>query len=536
VLISYLLTVLSISSLVLFAPSVASVGRFTVPVVCTSGALLRHRLQHSMDIHLLGLIVNTTLPAGLHTYREFVGMGVSSVLSADEYSCWRFQVISLEEPVAYIFSPTHWRGLRTSELVPYKQCTKACNGTLVRSALQKGPVGDGRPLLSKLDFLVAIASSVWICAVAYLVFKARVFAPEPEYLAWGAVVQRGLALIVILQFAVGAGYAASFVSDLDTPVPPNSYFHTSVGRTTTYLVLIISSVVLDMFAHALTMGGVTFVLIGGHIVLSNCRFMLISIFQLTKSFLICMFHVVLGLTCKSMLHCRSELAQHASRSYESSSGSNGEDDLCAICLDALCPDSSPASGVCTALQRLRPRFRVAASQTPRRTRLVRLHQCGHAFHADCFLDFSSAMPPQLRCQCPTCGIKSERRVWLRRQGMNEFLRDLFKVVRKEVQKPAFRHAVLMIVGYIAERLLNEVLHARGISKKLVLDTLFDAPLMYKILGPVLEMLPPTRWRRLVCFAIVVSSSATLSCTFRDRPWPAWLGSRIAFFYIVYFAW
>ena len=60
-----------------------------------------------------------------------------------------------------------------------------------------------------------------------------------------------------------------------------------------------------------------------------------------------------------------------------------EEDVCAICLDLLHPkeDVFLSTGVRgrTALERLKPRVRIAASFVPRSVVLVRMGPCGHVF-------------------------------------------------------------------------------------------------------------------------------------------------------------
>lgn len=143
-----------------------------------------------------------------------------------------------------------------------------------------------------------------------------------------------------------------------------------------------------------------------------------------------------------------------------------DDDQCAICLDSLHPAEPQLRPVHTALARMRPQFRTAASTPCRRLKLIRLVPCGHAFHADC-LEAIAASCGHLQEACPTCRAACAAVVWRRR-----------RITLADLQSFA-RHALdedMLVNMVFASRIMYKVLQLYMASWELLAPILGPAEL------------------------------------------------------------
>lgn len=261
--------------------------------------------------------------------------------------------------------------------------------------------GSALGILAAVDAVLALVGAGWVLAAAVGVEQAWRFAPEAEYLAWGPPVRQGLRTLASMQVMLGICHGVVF-SSLTLPA--------AMGFDS-LLTLLCICMALQVAEHALALLALA----------------LLGALWWSLSWMVapCCALVRVGtrfawmLLTESVLKCEPELSLESSCSF-------GEDDSCAICLCTLHPEAAslPPPGR-TSLERLRPRFRSAASMAASRTRLVRL-PCGHAFHDSCFRSLEEVASHQSRYACPTCRASSEHRVWRKRRPHPSQLLDFFR--------------------------------------------------------------------------------------------------------------
>lgn len=530
--------------------SLLALGRLPEPILCSLGASLKYRLETSVDLDLMAWYVKIKDSAGIDTYQRF--LGIADTNSAEdsravlEAKCLRFNV----HPTVLPVSQTHGSysvGELRFDLRPHPDCLRMCEPFVVAGALHSqfahGPVL--LSLLPKLDAWGALIGAVWACVAGFRVLRAPHQPGICDELALARSVRRGLIFSVVAQMVVGTSHAMIIAMGLARWIAHGPH-HGTIGEVLqASLTLTICSILFVVCFHALStilLAACALKVYLCYHMLFFCRVCIIILLETLRWCWTCGVAAFRFCFTDSELNGSLELSRPSSRSFVFSGRSLGEDDTCALCLDSLASlclasESPPRPSLRTALCKLRPRFRMAATQTQREVRLVRLRQCGHAFHAQCFAHLTSAAASLARDRCvacPTCGRPSHRRVWRRAwPGLRPFVGDLAQVLAHELSQPMVLSFFLCVLGVGVIHALTYVIEWLGVSMATVDLVLVDFTCISRLLMTALDELPLSDGQKA---ALSLLASTAFGYMFRERPWPLVVCSRIACYCVWFGVW